>query len=387
LFTISKVVEFQHCNWTADVNFGFPHPSELADCSRTCSEDKKMTNTARGTCEENCQRLASSVSPSTLRRSTVLNHVLRGNTQAYGIQRVDLASDYVFPSMRQGADGGVGALVRSAVIAELNFQSVVELKPSKESGKTPKKGGNPTFEEEDLPFGIGGWLREKRLFMHGEVSWHFSPTHSVYLLPPIQTNSTSSSETGGPDKAKHRLAGVERLLRRIVRAHSDNSEYLEREMLDFHQLVNILRGFSVGELRQLYTKLSHDSDKRSAVELGLGAVATLNSLTFFSELTASASSVKIPGWRQALVLKLFDSASHSPSDGQARILLELCGRLDSGSEGSAQETWLARQACWLAAGSLINKLCTRAIGLTGVQAGAVCPVERQAEYSEVVLVA
>lgn len=167
---VTKVVEFQHCNWTADVNFGFPHPSELAECSQMCSERSKKAGKTSAACEAGCQRLASSVSPSTLQRSTVMHHLLRGEPQAYGIQRVELASDYVFPSVMQGADGGVGAMVRSAVIAELNFQSVVELKPSKESGKTVRKGGNTVFEEEELSFGIGGRLREKRFFMHGDVS-------------------------------------------------------------------------------------------------------------------------------------------------------------------------------------------------------------------------
>lgn len=203
------------------------------------------------------------------------------------------------------------------------------------------------------------------------------------MLTPVQTNSTSSSEAGGPEKAKHRLAGVERLLRRIVRAHSDESDDLEQGMLDFHQLVNALRRLSVSDLRQLYAKLSHDSDKRSAVELGLGAAATLDTLNFFSELTSpSSTGPKIPGWRQALVLKLFDSASHSPSDEQARTLLGLCSRIEEGSDG--QETWLVKQACWLSAGSLVHKLCTPAIGFVDVRSGsAVCPPERQAEYTEV----
>uniref|UniRef100_A0A915EE65 Vitellogenin domain-containing protein n=1 Tax=Ditylenchus dipsaci TaxID=166011 RepID=A0A915EE65_9BILA len=313
---VSKHVHLRHCSLTSDISFGFD-----------------------------------SIKDDVLQRSTTIRYKLAGQDPTqYGIQRVKAYSHYLFTSPEwsysstEQPKDAIQPLLQTNVVSELHFRGS---QPSSTNFNQPPGGEE---ESETLLLNTAESIKEKRLFMYGDADQQLGKRGRQWRGG--NTNETPHYAHPAFFKEKERVDQARIVINKILSqsAFEQTKGISTQAVVYIGQLVELLRKCSVKEIEAIYVKYSGDETTaesltntpaygrqnekaRQIVDDCLAAAGTRNALAAF-------------------VLKAVMGSIHSsPSDDQAKIMVELCQ--SSVVNGDS----IAKQSCWLTTGALIEEVC------------------------------
>jgi len=400
---VTKSIDFLRCNQMADVSFGYESIGSQIRCAECRMRQQtywKSQKNQQGVdeneriaveaCLQNCD--AQAIPNEVLDRSTIIRYNLAGNDNEYGIKKVQLVSEYSFKDPNCGWINKAQAEDPSQVLAvcpSLINVAVGELVYQQTSTAPEPVPSQDNLVTESLLYNNLYVLQQKRAFMYGD------------------DKDAEENERNAFRKLANKVEIAENILREIIRetAFDSANGITTSAVLHTHQLIEILRKFSVDNINELYEKQqSSDSERSSEYKSDEDSLTTTPALTqqgqkakeILDDCLAAAGtrnalfvlakrikSGKITKTKAILSMKSIMGAMHSPSDKQVGILLDLCKQFNDGEE---PQTQALKQSCWLTVGALIGKLCEPKSNYTRVQLGLknekMCSSNKRKLYTE-----
>jgi len=338
-FNVTKTLNFNKCQRTADVSFGYqPNPAEQLRCLNCLRQQKQQQQNAQqreearfAQCQQECQPSKINEDKD-VERSTFARFELVGKPEKYAIKRTSMMSQYIVKAQNPSSQN---TLIQVVALSELTFKEQLE-------GSQQKV---PSFKQsttdETLMYTNEWDVKEKRFYMFGEEEFEkASPFEKVQKKE---------------QKAAHAI-------RSILRQWSDKKQGYELDSaLNYQRLVETIRKCTVKEIKQIQQVISqvaqdHEGEQpersqKMAMTLfhdALASAATRNSLFVLAEKIMKAE-ISTP--KAVQLLKSFTTNQHSPSQAQADILEKIA------KHEVSHRSPVLKQTAWLSFGQAVGAIC------------------------------
>jgi len=336
-FNVTKTINFNKCEKTSDVNFGYqPNPAEQLRClnclrqQQTQQQNAQARELARFThCQQECQ--PSKVNEDKdVERSTFARYELVGKQQGkYSIKKVSMISNYIVKAQNPASQN---TLVQITSLSELTFKETLET--------SPIQAAKPSSMEESLLYDSDYDRKEKKFYMYGDEE------------------SEKSSPFAKVEKKEQKVAHS---IRNILQQWSDKKNgYEMNSALNFHKIVEVIRQSTRNEIQRIEQVMiqvakeqqgDQQSNEKLAKTLFLDALASAATQNSLKVLEHKITKREISAVKAVQLLKIYTSSAHSPSTSQADLLEKIA------KSDVAQQSKPLQQAAWLSFGQIVGAIC------------------------------
>jgi hypothetical protein len=372
LFNVTKNVNFNKCQRTSDVSFGFqPNPSQQLRCLKCLRQTSDIQKNVVGKtekqeelkiaqCQEECQTNQLNHNQD-IERSTVMRFELHGNTQKYGLRRSKVISQYVVKGQNPASQNTISQVVAISELVYMIDQNSQQVPSFKESST------------ETLLYSPEWDIQERRYYMWGDEEYE----HKRSPFAKVQRKAEQAAD----------------YCVRILKQWAEDKEmgYELDTALLFNKLVQLIRQSSAQELKQIEERILSAANEQvkgerkpaeHAISLfhdALAVAATRNSIHLLQQ---KIQQNDISSIKAAQLVKVFIANQHSPSDRQADLLEKIA------TSELAQKCPVLKQTAWLAYGSAIGKICQQQPGQSQqdqFRVEELCPEAKKEQYKKTLI--
>ncbi|KAI6209112.1 hypothetical protein M3Y96_00186500 [Aphelenchoides besseyi] len=344
LFNVTKTINFNRCNRTADVSFGYQaNPSQEVRCfncihkHRSQPDEEAIEELRYSHCQLECQPNRIN-KENDVERSTFGRFELMGKTEKYAIKRVTMLSQYLVKAQNPASQN---ALIQTVALAELTFKETTD-----DDKMVPEFKQSET--EEKLLYSPQWDVKEKRFYMAGDEEF--------------EKNSPFQKIQKKKEKITHSL-------RAILKQWSDQELGYEMDSaINFNRLVTVVRQSSVKDLRAIedlvragaqsgnnrddcWCKSCNEQCEEHAKSLFLDSLAVAGTRNSLYVLAEKIVKQDVSTSKAVQTLQTFVANQHSPSSQQIDILERIM------KHEVAHRSRALKQTAVLSYGSAVGAIC------------------------------